>query len=150
MPALIGFAHQWRQQAHECWQWERARAFTTSLSPLQLPQTPQRVPVCGMSCSHIVDMGCRHLKKAEGIFSLTRLWQTRLCFNWAETLLPMLWGQGSTLSQGAWWDNTTPLGDLTVPVCYVCKAAEDDGAAKIPFCWFIPTWDIYLQGSTSV
>lgn len=39
-----------------------------------------------------------------------------------------------TLSQGAWWNNITPLGDLTIPVCTVCKAVEDDVAAEIPFC----------------
>lgn len=48
------------------------------------------------------------------------------------------------------WDNAAPLGDVTVPVCNVCRAVEDDGAAKIHFSNSLLPEMIYLQGPTSI
>lgn len=67
----------------------------------------------------------------------------------SEEPLPMPWGQGSILSQGAWWDNTAPLGDLTLPVCNV-KLWRMMGLLKFPSADSFLSETIYLQGSTSI
>lgn len=45
IPVLIGLVHQWKQPSCWCGQWERASAFTTTLSPLPLPKPPHAAPM---------------------------------------------------------------------------------------------------------